>query len=65
MYTPKKHEPVRIGFYICHCGTNIAAMVDVQAVAKYVATLPNVVRSIRGFQVGLEQPHLNDSPASN
>jgi heterodisulfide reductase subunit A len=45
MYTPKKHEPVRIGFYICHCGTNIAAMVDVQAVAKYVATLPNVVVS--------------------
>ena len=45
MYTPKKHEPVRIGFYICHCGTNIAGMVDVKAVAKYVATLPNVVVS--------------------
>jgi heterodisulfide reductase subunit A len=45
MYTPKKHGPVRIGFYICHCGTNIAGMVDVQAVAKYVATLTNVVVS--------------------
>jgi heterodisulfide reductase subunit A len=45
MYTPKKFEPVRIGFYICHCGTNIAGVVDVQAVAKYVATLPNVVVS--------------------
>jgi len=45
MYTPKKHEPVRIGFYICHCGTNIAGMVDVAAVAKYVATLPNVAVS--------------------
>ena len=45
MYTPKKHEPVRIGFYICHCGTNIAGMIDVQAVAKYVATLPSVVVS--------------------
>jgi heterodisulfide reductase subunit A len=45
MYTPKKNEPVRIGFYICHCGTNIAGMVDVRAVAKYVATLPNVVVS--------------------
>ncbi len=43
MYTPKKHEPVRIGFYICHCGTNIAGTIDVQAVARYVATLPNVV----------------------
>src|SRR5512143_857625 len=38
-------EPVRIGFYVCHCGTNIASMVDVDAVAKYVATLPNVVVS--------------------
>jgi heterodisulfide reductase subunit A len=45
MYTPPKNEPVRIGFYICHCGTNIAGMVDVQAVAKYVATLANVVVS--------------------
>ncbi|MCX7722582.1 MAG: CoB--CoM heterodisulfide reductase iron-sulfur subunit A family protein [Verrucomicrobiae bacterium] len=41
----KKHEPIRIGFYACHCGTNIAAVVDVAAVAKYVATLPNVVVS--------------------
>ena len=39
---PKKHEPIRIGYYICHCGTNIAGMVDVAAVAKYAATLPNV-----------------------
>jgi heterodisulfide reductase subunit A2 len=38
-------EPVRIGFYVCHCGTNIAGMVDVEAVAKYAATLPNVVVS--------------------
>jgi heterodisulfide reductase subunit A len=42
---PKKYEPVRIGFYICHCGTNIAGMVDVAAVAKYVGTLPNVAVS--------------------
>ena len=28
-----------------HCGTNIAGMVDVAAVAKYVARLPNVVVS--------------------
>jgi heterodisulfide reductase subunit A len=42
---PKKYEPIRIGFYICHCGTNIAGMVDVVAVAKYVGTLPNVAVS--------------------
>ena len=33
----------RIGVYICHCGTNIAAMVDVEQVAEFAATLPNVV----------------------
>jgi len=37
-----KEEP-RIGVYICHCGTNIAGVVEVEDVARYVATLPNVV----------------------
>jgi len=36
-------EEPRIGVYICWCGTNIAKMVDVEAVAKEVSTLPNVV----------------------
>src|SRR5713101_7654127 len=35
----------RIGFYICHCGTNIAGTIDVKAVAEYAATLPNVAVS--------------------
>ncbi|MFC1821413.1 NAD(P)-binding protein [Thermodesulfobacteriota bacterium] len=35
----------RIGFYICHCGINIASRVRVQEVAEYVATLPNVAIS--------------------
>ena len=35
----------RIGFYVCHCGTNIAATVDVKAVAEYAAALPGVVVS--------------------
>ncbi|MBN2146213.1 MAG: CoB--CoM heterodisulfide reductase iron-sulfur subunit A family protein [Anaerolineales bacterium] len=33
----------RIGVYVCHCGTNIAAMVDVQAVTDYAAQLDGVV----------------------
>ena len=45
MLTTKKHDPVRIGFYVCHCGTNIAGMVDVDAVTQYVAALPNVAVS--------------------
>ena len=37
--------PVRIGVYICHCGTNIAAVVDVKALARYAASLPRVAVS--------------------
>ncbi len=33
----------RIGVYVCHCGTNIAATVDVEQVAEFAATLPGVV----------------------
>ena len=40
-----RNGDVRIGFYVCHCGTNIAAMVDVKAVAEYAAALPGVVVS--------------------
>ncbi len=34
---------IRIGVYICHCGSNIAGTVDVYDAAAYAATLPNVV----------------------
>lgn len=33
----------RIGVFVCHCGINIAGVVDVKAVAEYARTLPNVV----------------------
>ena len=33
----------RIGVYICHCGINIAATVDVAAVTRYATQLPGVV----------------------
>jgi heterodisulfide reductase subunit A len=36
-------EELRIGVYVCWCGTNIAMMVDVEAVIKEVSKLPNVV----------------------
>jgi len=36
---------VRIGFYICHCGHNIASIVDVKAVAEYIKSLSGVVVS--------------------
>jgi len=36
-------EEPRIGVYVCWCGTNIAKMVDVEAVTNEVKTLPYVV----------------------
>ncbi|MFH1328704.1 MAG: CoB--CoM heterodisulfide reductase iron-sulfur subunit A family protein [Candidatus Bathyarchaeota archaeon] len=34
---------VKIGIYICHCGTNIAGVIDVEALRDYAEKLPNVV----------------------
>jgi heterodisulfide reductase subunit A len=36
-------EDIRIGVYVCWCGTNIAKMVDVEDVAKEMKKRPNVV----------------------
>ncbi len=33
----------RIGVYVCHCGTNIAGNVDVNAVVEFASKLPGVV----------------------
>ena len=35
----------RVGVYVCHCGINIAATVDVAAVAQFASGLPGVVVS--------------------
>jgi len=39
---PLPKGSVRTGVYICHCGTNIAGMVDVEAVTDFASTLENV-----------------------
>jgi len=36
-----KEEP-RIGVFVCHCGINIASVVDVEAVREYAQMLPHV-----------------------
>jgi len=36
-------EPVRIGVFICRCGTNIAGVVDVPSVVDFAQKLPGVV----------------------
>lgn len=40
---------LRIGVYICHCGSNIAGVIDPKAVAEYASALPGVVVSTDGL----------------
>jgi len=44
---PAEHDvamkPPRVGVFVCHCGMNIGAVVDVERVAKSVASQPGVV----------------------
>lgn len=35
-------EEPKVGIFVCHCGSNIAGVVDVKAVEEYAATLPGV-----------------------
>lgn len=36
-------EQPRVGVFVCHCGSNIAGVVDVERVVEYARTLPDVV----------------------
>ncbi len=50
--TPERNvigEPPRIGVFICHCGTNIAGVVDVEAVEEMAKGLPHVVHTERNL----------------
>jgi len=38
-------EEPRIGVFICHCGHNIASVIDVEDVARQAAEMPNVVHA--------------------
>ncbi len=46
MANDKDNEELRIGVYICHCGSNIAGVIDPKEVAEYASHLPGVVRSV-------------------
>jgi len=45
MAEQKPGEELRIGVYICHCGSNIAGVIDPVEVAEWAASLPGVVRA--------------------
>jgi len=47
-YPPERKvedESARVGVFVCHCGSNIAGYLDVEAVRAYAADLPHVVHS--------------------
>jgi heterodisulfide reductase subunit A len=39
---PEKKEDIRIGVFVCDCGSNIAGYLDTQDIADYAQTLPHV-----------------------
>jgi heterodisulfide reductase subunit A len=40
-----KTEGPRIGVFVCQCGSNIASVINVNALTEYAKTLPNVVHA--------------------
>ena len=45
VYPPQRDvtdEPPRVGVFVCHCGSNIASVVDVEAVVKQARQFPHV-----------------------
>jgi len=41
--TQTKSEELRIGVFICHCGLNIAGVIDIKELVEFAKTLPDVV----------------------
>ncbi|MCS7115208.1 MAG: hydrogenase iron-sulfur subunit [Candidatus Bathyarchaeota archaeon] len=39
----QKPEEIRIGVFICHCGLNIAGVIDIKELMEFAKTLPDVV----------------------
>ncbi len=42
-------EKPRVGVFVCHCGINIAGVVDVESVTEYARSLPNVAFATRAM----------------
>ncbi len=41
----EKEEKVRVGVFVCHCGSNIGGVIDCKALAEYGKTLHNVIHA--------------------
>lgn len=40
---PEKDQDIRIGVFICHCGSNIAGYLNMEELGEFAETLPHVV----------------------
>jgi heterodisulfide reductase subunit A len=38
----EKKDDIRIGVFICHCGSNIAGYLDMEELGRYAEGLPHV-----------------------
>jgi len=70
MLPENNHNEPRIGVFICHCGSNIAGYLDMEALADYAHTLPHVTfvqrnlytcseTGINEIKKGIEDHNLN------
>ena len=51
-YPPEKDvssEPARVGVFVCHCGNNIAGVVDVEDLVEFAGRLPGVAYTERNL----------------
>ena len=44
------NEDLRIGVYVCHCGSNIAGVIDPAVVAEYASTMPGGVLYVQAHR---------------
>ena len=47
--TAVENDEARVGVFICHCGTNIARVVDVDSLTQFAALIPGVVHAERNI----------------
>ncbi|MBW2216476.1 MAG: CoB--CoM heterodisulfide reductase iron-sulfur subunit A family protein, partial [Deltaproteobacteria bacterium] len=43
------NEDIKIGVFICHCGSNIAGYLSMEDLEEYAKTLPNVTHTMRNL----------------
>ena len=55
-------EPARVGVFICHCGHNIASVIDVERVAGQASAMPNVCHAEASMYTcsDTNQQHIKD-----